>query len=250
MLIIFWLLLTAIFFQASDEIWPTCSMLSGSAAAKQALTSWAAIIFCWMSMDLLYALFRLAPATRFRDISKPCFLQIKSMQSGLQRAQCCKASKELYCRQTSRNFLHDSDSTTDKGTLLLFSYKSCANISLNVSLPWLRKRTLYKNFEQSQALLSHRWQYALLFSLGTNTMRSFFGQKHHMQVFRFILAIFRIFAWTRGDAHEAGVGRYDRTQFNNLGPFNQLFYCLHTDCLRLSQSSSEATISSSLLRKT
>ncbi len=37
------------------------------------------------------------------------------------------------------------------------------------------------------ALRPFRQQYAALFTPGTDTMRSFFGQKDHMQVFSFIL---------------------------------------------------------------
>ena len=40
---------------------------------------------------------------------------------------------------------------------------------------------------ECHALQPVRQQYAPLFSSDTNTMRSFFGQKHHMQVFKFVL---------------------------------------------------------------
>ena len=40
---------------------------------------------------------------------------------------------------------------------------------------------------ECHALQPVRQQYATLFSPDTNTMRSFFGQTDHMQVFRFVL---------------------------------------------------------------
>ncbi len=43
------------------------------------------------------------------------------------------------------------------------------------------------------ALQAVRQQYALLFSTNTSTMRSFFAQQDHMQVFKFVLDCLDVF---------------------------------------------------------
>ncbi len=45
------------------------------------------------------------------------------------------------------------------------------------------------------ALRMLRQQYAPLFSTDTNTMRSFFAQQDHMQVFKFVLSCLDVFHW-------------------------------------------------------